>query len=116
MNRGEEPDSFRHFYNKVFLMEVKDCLAKYNGYGYINPNSTPIRLRQPNLLQRMQIDSPLKSTRVLPPFGGTQVVEGNPAGASVNNSRKGSNLSPISQNLVCMDSPLPSHERGLMKR
>lgn len=116
MNKGEEPDSFRNFYNKVFLASVKDFLSKYNSYGYINPNSTPIRPRQQNLLQKMHLDSPFKATRGVVQHTVAILVDplGMPGQPIM--SRKGSHMSPLSHNLVCIDSPLPSHERGLFKR
>lgn len=59
----EGPISIKDYYNKRFIAGyLKQFIRKYNCYGDINPNTTPIRAKKENLLQKMHLNSPLRLT------------------------------------------------------
>lgn len=64
---GLTPESaqitIKEYYNNRFIAgHLKNFIRKYNCYGDINPNTTPIRASKANLLQKMHLNSPLRLT------------------------------------------------------
>lgn len=110
---GESPLNIKDFYNTIFVVRVKDFINKYNSFGDINPNTTPIRTTKKNILQKMQLDSPFRQA-----LSSKQTASHLSHGSSLNGidiPKPNPTLTPITQQLYAADSP-PHQEIMLKKR
>lgn len=111
--------NIKEFYNEKFIAgKMKVFIRKFNSYGDINPNSTPIRVVKANLLQKMQLNSPIKQT--LQSAGGSNQVK--PRFGSFHEDRLTSEpivpktMTPFSRLLYATDSPSPSGTEIMLKK
>ena len=113
--------SIKEFYNKRFIGgHLKYFIRKYNCYGDINPNSTPIVSTKANLLQKMQLNSPLRQTlRTGQPSSGmkppqkesTPIREGGQS-----HLRSPMLMTPFSKQLFAADSPFHPPAEPMLKK
>lgn len=57
-NNGKNTLGLKDFYNLVFLQKARHFIVQFNIEETNHP--TPIKMHKPKILQRMQMDSPLK--------------------------------------------------------
>lgn len=116
---GKDLVNIKDFYNEKFIAgKMKVFIRKYNAYGDINPNSTPIRTGKANLLQKMHLNSPIIQT--LQAARGTPQPK--PRLGSFNEERSQSqhsvpkSMTPFSRMLYANDSPCPNSNELMLKK
>lgn len=121
MPHEKEQVSIRDYYNRRFIAgHLKRFIHKYNHLGDINPNSTPIRSSQANLLQKMHLNSPLRQT--LREGSGSASLK--PVSKDFSPMRDGfvpqlkspMMMTPISKQLFATESPFPVPSDQMLKK
>lgn len=111
--------NIKDFYNQKFISgPLKTFISKFNAYGDINPNSTPIRYSKANLLQKMHLNSPIKQTLQ----GKLYSTMSRSRHASFNEDFSGhkilpeKSMTPFSRLLYAADSPLQNSGEPMLRK